>query len=61
MIYVLIFVWLGGYGDKTSTSQSIEFYSAEACQAAAKEIRRQGTKEVASVPLLVCAYKGVKK
>lgn len=58
MKYVLIFVWVQGFGSGyPSTSSVAEFNSLPACQAAAREIVKQGESRKA-VQMIVCAAKG---
>lgn len=59
MIYILIFVWQAYSSSAPTSALSVEFNSEPACQAAAKEIRRQEAKDNAvNLPLIVCAAKG---
>lgn len=59
MVYILIVLW-ASYGSSTAgrAALSIEFNSMEACQAAAKEIRKQSDEYEKKVGTLICAAKG---
>lgn len=62
MIYILIFIWVNHPFDNAPLASTVaEFNGLAACQAAAKEVRRQDAARTgASVPLILCAAKGEK-